>query len=226
MSDYMKKLKSEHKLLQDQINALNNQMKESSKVLMKEAFREFFEKYDDVVENIFWRQYTPHFNDGEACEFSVHDVFILLKDDDDACDYEGSTLYDQDDVDELKIKIADFEEWEKDKMAAARKYQSDYIRKYNRNPFDSSYNWSNRNKTEEQMMREWTPHYGTKEKYLEELRVAEKFVEKYPNLERDFKVIRDTVNGIDEDLMEAMFGDHAKVIVSASGIEVEEYDHD
>lgn len=34
------------------------------------------------------------------------------------------------------------------------------------------------------------------------------------------------IAGIDEDLMKAMFGDHAKVIVSASGIEIEEYHHD
>jgi hypothetical protein len=34
------------------------------------------------------------------------------------------------------------------------------------------------------------------------------------------------IGGLDENLMRAMFGDHAKVVVSKDGIEVEEYEHD
>lgn len=28
-----------------------------------------------------WRQYTPYFNDGEACHFSVHDVYLVRAED-------------------------------------------------------------------------------------------------------------------------------------------------
>lgn len=220
-------LKNEHKSLQNKINELNSQMQEKSKLLMKEAFRDFLGKYDEIVENIFWTQYTPHFNDGEACEFSVNDVFILLKDDEDACDYEGSSLYSQDDVESLKNKIADIEEWEKDPMAAARKHQYEYMKMYNRDPFDIRYSYDrSRSKTSEDLMREWSPHYATKEAYQEELKTAEYILSKYPNLKDDFKEIKSMINGLDENLMKAMFGDHAKVIVSVNGIEIEEYDHD
>ena len=34
------------------------------------------------------------------------------------------------------------------------------------------------------------------------------------------------ISGIDENLMKAMFDDHVKVIVTADGIETEEYQHD
>lgn len=223
-------LKCEHKTLQEQINALNDKMRKNSKELMKEAFRSFLEKYCEVVENIFWTQYTPYFNDGEACEFSVHDVFILFKDDEDACEYEGSSIYDQDSIDKLKKQIADIEAWEKDPMAAAREYKEFYIKRYNRNPFDNrssfSYNRNHQTKTEEELMREWKPHYATKETYQEELFVAEMVVSKYPNLQYDFKEVQNMVGGIDENLMKAMFGDHVKVVVSTGGIDIEEYEHD
>jgi hypothetical protein len=220
-------LKKEHKTLQEQINELNNQMREKSKELMKEAFRDFLGKYDEVVENIYWTQYTPHFNDGEACEFGVNDVFILLKDDEEACEYEGSSLYDKDSINTIKEHIVKWEAWEKDPMGEARKHQSEYIKKYNRNPFDPKRSYNRyETKTEEELMSEWTPHYVSKESCKEQLHTAELIVSKYPHLQSDFKEIKIMISGLDEDLMRAMFGDHAKVVVSKDGIEVEEYEHD
>ena len=214
-------LKSEHTSLKSRINALKAEMQENSKVLMKEAFREFLEKYDNV-DNIFWTQYTPYFNDGEACEFSVNDVYLVLKGDEDACEYEGSDLTDKDDIADLKKMIADIEEWEKDPMAAAQKHQREYYIRYNRDPFlPSRYSG-----TTEEQMRKWKPHYRSKEEYIEQLTYAENLVKTYPHLKSDFKEVQNMIAGIDEDLMKAMFGDHAKVIVSASGIEIEEYHHD
>lgn len=214
-------LKSEHTSLKSRINALKAEMQENSKVLMKEAFREFLEKYD-VVDNIFWTQYTPYFNDGESCEFSVGDVYLVLKDDEDACDYEGSSVTDKDDIGTLKKTIAEIERWEKDPIAAAQKYQQERIAKYGHDPFaPSSYSGS----TQDQMAK-WQPHYGTKEQYAKQLATAEEFAKLYPNLKSDFKEIQSMVSGIDEDLMKVMFGDHVKVVVSASGIETEEYQHE
>jgi hypothetical protein len=226
----LNKLKKEHSTLQEQINALNKQMQETSKELMKEAFRDFFEKYQTIVENVYWTQYTPHFNDGEACEFGVNDVFILLKDDEESCDYEGSSVSDKEDIAKLKKTIAEIEAWEKDPMTAARKHQSEYIKKYNRDPFAADRNsyssYSYGNKTPEEQMREWKPHYGTKEDYLEQLAFAENLISKYPDLKEDLGDVKAMVANIDENLMRAMFGDHVKVIVSKAGIEIEEYDHD
>jgi hypothetical protein len=214
-------LKGEHASLKSRINALKEEMQENSKVLMKEAFREFFEKYD-VVDNVFWTQYTPYFNDGESCEFSVGDVYLVLKDDEEACEYEGSSLTDKDDIGPLKKTIAEIEAWEKDPMAAALKHQQERIKQYNRDPFaPSSYSGS----TQEQIAK-WKPHYGTKEQYVKQLATAEEFAKLYPNLKSDFKEIQKMVSGIDEDLMKVMFGDHIKVVVSTSGIETEEYQHD
>lgn len=51
------------------------------------------------VRGLVWEQYTPYFNDGEPCEFSVREVRALLEDDngehDDELEYgEGWSSYD------------------------------------------------------------------------------------------------------------------------------------
>ena len=43
---------------------------------LNDAFREFFEKVGDEITCITWNQFTPYFNDGEACVFSVNDVYF------------------------------------------------------------------------------------------------------------------------------------------------------
>ena len=220
-------LKAEHANLQKQIFSLQEQMREKSKELMKAAFASFFEKYSDVVENIFWSQYTPYFNDGESCEFSVYDVFITLKsnaeDEDFDDDSEGSSIYDNYDLERLKKKIAEIEAWKKDPRGEAIKYREDYIKKYYRDPFDSYYD---RNKTEEQKIAEWKPFYGSEEDHFKELEDAIYFIETYPDLKSDFEDIKNMISDIDKNLMKAMFDDHVKVVVTADGIETEEYQHD
>jgi hypothetical protein len=50
---------------------------EKSKHAMRTAFKEFFETNPDI-DQITWVQYTPHFNDGDACEFGVDDKYFTL----------------------------------------------------------------------------------------------------------------------------------------------------
>ena len=217
-------MKEEFKTLQERIEALNAEMQEKSKVLMKEALRDFFEKYDGVVQNLFWRQYTPYFNDGESCEFGVHDVHITLTSDVDDEDLEeGSEVYGPEDIAKFKEKIEQWESFNRDPKAAALKYQSYYIQKYKRDPFEAD-KWSG--KTSAQRMNEWTPDYISLDVRRKELAVAENLIANYPTLKADYLDIYSLIAGINEDIMKAMFGDHAKVICSKDGIEVEEYEHD
>lgn len=50
---------------------------------LKDFFLEAFKKLPANFEAVRWAQYTPHFNDGEACEFSVHETYFKLTDADD-----------------------------------------------------------------------------------------------------------------------------------------------
>lgn len=50
---------------------LKGQIREESKAFFKESSVKIFEKYPQI-KSFAWRQYTPHFNDGDECVFSVH----------------------------------------------------------------------------------------------------------------------------------------------------------
>jgi hypothetical protein len=53
---------------------------------LAEALRQAPEEYVAVR----WSQYSPYFNDGEACTFSVHEPFVLTTDSDEDERYEGA----------------------------------------------------------------------------------------------------------------------------------------
>jgi hypothetical protein len=57
---------------------------------LKEMVSEIFEDYPDL-ESFGWRQYTPYFNDGDICEFSVNNdhYSILLNGQNDDSEDEG-----------------------------------------------------------------------------------------------------------------------------------------
>jgi hypothetical protein len=45
-----------------------------------EWFKPIFEAFPNTIKNVWWTQYTPFFNDGEPCEFSVHDALLNYDD--------------------------------------------------------------------------------------------------------------------------------------------------
>jgi len=59
------------KLLSDQAE-LRKQFQERAQALFKNITKEFFEKNPGIT-GVVWTQYTPYFNDGDTCEFSVND---------------------------------------------------------------------------------------------------------------------------------------------------------
>ena len=50
-------------------------VKTEGKKALKEFVKEFFDATGGTVKALRWRQYTPYFNDGDACEFHVHDAY-------------------------------------------------------------------------------------------------------------------------------------------------------
>lgn len=59
---------------------LQRELDEKLKTFGKEAFTEalapFFEA-NPRVDGIVWSQYTPYFNDGDACTFGVHEPYLV-----------------------------------------------------------------------------------------------------------------------------------------------------
>lgn len=67
------------------IEEMNSKIVQMKKELMEEgqkafhaSIKDFFEKHPKI--HMFsWVQYTPYFNDGEPCEFGVHEAYMLTK---------------------------------------------------------------------------------------------------------------------------------------------------
>ncbi len=55
-------------------------MKEHGKTAVANELAAFFAKYPDLT--IRWTQYTPYFNDGDACTFSIHGIYVGKVDED------------------------------------------------------------------------------------------------------------------------------------------------
>lgn len=51
--------------------AIRDRMKKDGRAALREGFKEFFDAHPEA-KAIVWTQYTPYFNDGEACTFSVN----------------------------------------------------------------------------------------------------------------------------------------------------------
>lgn len=60
------------------IVAAKKQMMKTCDDALATIFKEIFNKYPRI-NTIYWAQYTPYFNDGEECVFSVNDVHFTSK---------------------------------------------------------------------------------------------------------------------------------------------------
>jgi hypothetical protein len=56
-----------------------NELKMNAQAAMNEVFKNFFDDNPNVLA-FYWTQYTPYFNDGEACEFSVGEFMFSTVD--------------------------------------------------------------------------------------------------------------------------------------------------
>ena len=65
------------KRIEADMNAARAKMMADGREAIKEAFNEIFEQFPNL-EAVRWTQYTPYFNDGDACEFGVHEFSAKL----------------------------------------------------------------------------------------------------------------------------------------------------
>lgn len=60
------------------ITDARKQVQEQGQTVIKEAFAELFAAHPEL-EAVKWTQYTPYFNDGEPCTFSVNEWSAKIK---------------------------------------------------------------------------------------------------------------------------------------------------
>lgn len=81
-----------NQLIEEQ-EALRKKFQATAQELFKETTKEFF-LTNPGVKCIVWTQYTPYFNDGDTCEFSVHSPTFSNAEGDDVYDVNGWGEYD------------------------------------------------------------------------------------------------------------------------------------
>ena len=59
------------KALNSQLADIRKEMVKTAQTALKDECKLLFEKYPEM-EEFSWTQYTPYFNDGDECVFSVH----------------------------------------------------------------------------------------------------------------------------------------------------------
>ncbi len=82
--------------LRDLKKAYDKKLKDEGEAALKDAFKEVFDSHPRL-RSVVWSQYTPYFNDGDPCYFSVHEFDVRVEgiedeEDDDYYGY-GETLY-------------------------------------------------------------------------------------------------------------------------------------
>lgn len=143
--------------LKAEMEAAQAQFRDRGKELFKPALAELFAKYP-AMKNIAWTQYTPYFNDGDACTFSVNNDV----------DINGVERYENDEASETNYVKND-----------AGKYVSVPNERYN------------------------------------------------PAVKAMYDEAERLIGSIPEDIMEALFGDHAEITADRDGtFTVESYSHD
>lgn len=77
------KNKEKLKLLKEQVEILNRELRQVYSDGLKEYANDIFKKFP-FIKGFSWTQYTPYFNDGEPCEFGINadypDILIPFDD--------------------------------------------------------------------------------------------------------------------------------------------------
>ena len=202
----MSDLISVYNNLMAQISALRAEAKEAASNILHETTKQYFEKYGELVEQIFWTQYTPWFNDGDTCEFSTSDVRVVLRADESEDKYSEGSFF-PDDLTYLKSQIADWERFNADPEA-----YKDALEAANPNYFSK---WSPRE--------QYKPYYETLEDLQNKLEAASGWPDGF--VEETYAIVS-FISTLDDDILQELFDNHVTVRITASGIETEEYSHE
>jgi hypothetical protein len=185
-------------------------MKSDSQHLIEQSTQALF-RVAPEIDYVFWQQYTPYFNDGEPCTFSVYEIYYVLQGEEEDC--EGSYLYTEQDykdaidtLEKVRAYVADPKAWfESYKQAHALPAHSD-MRAYCPWPYTVAKAQETVDKIKAQQLKYTQPD-----------------VERINNAYHAFK---NCMAVIPDDILEAVYGDHVHVAISRTGTSIDHYDHE
>ena len=102
----MSKLMNKFESLQAEMAAVRAKFQVEAQELFKEVTKEFFDKNPKITA-IIWTQYTPYFNDGDTCVFSVGDAYFTNANEEQMEDFTSYGEYEGDE--ETVFSMNDYE---------------------------------------------------------------------------------------------------------------------
>lgn len=204
------------KELRNKIKECNDEIQSLLPALLKDRANNIFNLYPNI-KGFKWRQYTPYFNDGDQCLFNaytdIHDIFI--NDIDLSLDIDYYLSYNQNNFNFLDI------------------YYNEENQK-SINEFNNKSNFDKSDLIKYKNIIQLIDDYNNIDEYDKELYLKIKQTKeelskyKYDNdyIQNIFKKVSDKINQIDEESLLFVFGDHAKIKITETEIEIEEYKHD
>jgi hypothetical protein len=218
MEQTVEQLISNFKTLNSQITDAVTAMAADSRNLIQKAADQLFEKAPEI-DHIFWTQYSPYFNDGSPCTFSVGDCYFVLQEDVDSDDiyYEGSWLYSYEDYENQKQLLKEVQDYTADPVAWRALYRKNFFERTGKEctytdkqiypyPLDTQYILNHINEIEQQRAR-----YSE----ADVLRIN-----------TAFSAFFDALALIPDEIMQTIYGNHVRVKITKNGAEVDDYDHD
>ncbi len=209
----LKQLTANFAALNKQIQEARAQMQAASRSLIDAAAQEMFSVAPEI-ERVFWAQYTPYFNDGESCTFSVGDFYFLLEGDDPDEFIEGSTLFSEQDyqdslerLKQVRAYVADPNGW------------FDQLKREKNLPDNSRIDWH----------RPWPYTVERAEESVAEIELQRTVmsIADSTRIQEAFDSFVKSMQLIPDDIMETVYGDHVQVtITKQEGTTVEHYSHD
>lgn len=210
--DLISDFQTKYKKLAEEITAAQAKIRTESQALVNDIFKEYFEKYGEVVYAIHWTQGTPGFNDGDPCYFSVHEKFLSFTEE--GYDSGEGDMHDFDLESEYEQVLTEWDAYDIDPTGAYELAKATYERNYPyaRNSFTA--------------FSSWTPSSISREEAMEKLQWVEDNREKFQAAIEDFNIIDKALDHIDSDYMEMIYGDNKKVTYFGPDgrLETDEYD--
>jgi hypothetical protein len=216
MSD-INNIQEEIRKAREEREVIDAALKKNVQQLFNMQIKELFSK-QPVLNSFSWAQYTPYFNDGDECTFSVNREYIKIN------DTENDELEDLDDLHAIEHRI--FQIKNKESEIAGSEAQLEVMKEAQLKGL-SEINGRKGMVISIPLGGDWRYWINNTLKEIDYIKGLN--TEDLPSLELMAFVRReiDSIleNYTDEDLLE-MFGDHCKVVVKRDGITTESYQHD
>lgn len=185
------------KALGAEVQRMQAQMREAAQQAIAEGTKAIFDEYGDLIVQFGWLQYTPYFNDGDPCEFGMHELAIIARED----------LVKAAEEDGVDLETAD--QWDVSQLL----YDRDWG--YEGSDAFSTYSRGKVSKT--------VSDYSSGS-YREVPNPD--FDQRYADCREACQAIYNVCAADGQQIAKDIFGDHVRVIFTPNGVDVEEYEHD